>query len=264
MTFNPVFTINAAPNVRIFFEGLLMLKSTTDGVINRCDVHAVNHSTHNMFVDVSIDEAQPTYPFLRIAHNDLHSAGLEISTVTRAGTATPSDVKKYVPAPPLPTSQPFSFEDAVDFAKLHPRSTFDHGGAHAGTIRIRNGVLYTAKRQDVARLRRDPRECIDRKVASILAAGIEFNPAQTSLRLTWRSRSIDLPFGDDPLNTKYIIAIGNLCPSPPMPAVNDFGVLYNCINRPPGDDKYALDFKSCMDLTETSPRVPCIPGVDGG
>ena len=101
MPFNSIPTISANPNVRIFFEGLLMLKpepqpktkpepkteaaQEPEVANNRCDVYAINEGAHNMFVEVSIDEPQPTYPFLRLSHNDLRSDGLEISTGTPMG-----------------------------------------------------------------------------------------------------------------------------------------------------------------------------------
>ena len=151
----------------------------------------------------------------------------------------------------------------INFAKLHQASSFEKGGAHPGVIKIKNGILCAAKVQAVASLKRGT-ECQDRSVATVLAARIELLENQT-LKLAWKSNSLELPHGDISHDTKYIILIGNLCRVPPQPAENDFKHLYRCVKGVSDNDKYAPGLSNAVRIVrarfdETTARVPMHTG----
>lgn len=255
MPFDPTTQINPNPDVKIFFEGLVMLVPGQDAKSKRCDVYVINHSSeHELSVDVSVDQPQPNFPFLRLGSKVLRS-GLEISTKTPAG------VTKYVPNGGTSVPGAYGFDEAIDFNLLHPGVKPDPTGAHSGVLKIRDGVLYTVTQRDKdARLERQTecRNCVP--LSLILGASIDLGGKK--LVLDWGEDSLELPRAEDPAGTKYFIWINN---SRPVPATtNDFQHLYHGISPVATPDKFRLVFKHCGDPLETSPRVPCIPGVTGG
>ncbi len=268
MPFDPSSQVNATPDVRIFLEGLLILVPAQDATSKLCEVYAINHHSaeHELFVEVSIDEPQPTLPILRIGGKVVQS-GLEIATTAPAG------VKKFEPST-TPTAAPFSFREVMDLKALNPAATLNHGGLHPA-IKIRDGVLYSASHRtgdvSIESLNTPCRNLTD-PVSLIIGMSIDLNGR--NLRLTWGSESLELP-GDGDDGPKYIIWINNSRTAPPPPNANDFGHFYHGLNGIASRDQFSMKFRRCgTTATEqavrggrvilTTPRVPCIPADLGG
>ena len=256
--------IHSTPDIRIFFHGLLMLVPREDDLGKRCDVYVINHhdhddhsSQHELSVEVSIDQPQPSYPFLRLGSRILDS-GLEISTEAPEGvTAYNGSIG--------PDAYPLS--EAIDFGELHPGSQLNPSGAHRGVITIRDGILYTAARREAdARLVNEQLPCKDRApVGLIIGASISLNDRE--LILKWGEGDLDSlslsAKDDDGKPVKYIISISNSRSIPKKKDQSDFKHLYQVLDVDKAD-QLELQFKNCDDKTQTTPKIPCIPGIGGG
>jgi len=270
MPFDTSESINTQPNVRVFIEGLLLLRPGQEGV-NTCEIHAVDHaSDHTLSVEVFVDRPQPNYSFLNLDARDIRSRGLTI------GIQTPRGVKKYAPQSG-PAQGVYPFDEAIDFHVLHDSSVTPArpgSGIHQGLIKLKDGVLYTAahKPSEVSLWRGGT--CTDRHpVATILGASIELQ-GQEKLVMNWGSdpdENIELPLDedleDDP-NSKYIIWIRNSRRRPRPDTGNDFPHLYHGLAGVASGQQYTLEFRACTspagDPIVTTPKIPCMPGVVGG
>jgi hypothetical protein len=267
MPFDSSLQVNPTPDVRIFFEGLLILVPAQDAISKLCEVYAINHHSteHEVFVDVSIDEPQPTLPILRIGGKVIQS-GLEIATTAPAG------VKKFEPNT-TPTAAPFPFHEVMDLKVLNPSATLNPGGLHPA-IKIRDGVLYSASHRtsDVS-IESQNTTCrnLSDPLSLIIGTSIDLNGR--NLRLTWGSEYLELP-GDGDGSAKYIIWITNSRTAPPPPNANDFGHFYHGLNGVDPRDQFSMKFGRCGTkepeqargerVIFTTPRVPCIPADLGG
>jgi hypothetical protein len=257
MPFDSSPQINPNPDVRIFFEGLLILTPGQDATSKRCDVYAINHHSteHELFVEVSIDEPQPSLPILRIGRK-VAQFGLEI------GTTSPAGVMKFEPSA-APAAAPYPLREAMDLKTLHPNAQLNSAGLHP-VIKIRDVVLYTATHRDrEVRILSPQVACRDREpLALIIGANIHLNGRK--LQLTWGSDSVELPRAEDSAGAKYIIWIHNSRSVTPMIDTNDFGHFYHGLSGVARGTEFTLDFKKCSDPLLTTSRVPCIPIVSGG
>jgi hypothetical protein len=251
-------------DVRIFFEGLEILRPQQDATSKYCEVRALNHGTdHELSVDVSIDEPTPNQPFLRIG-SEVRDNGLEITTTA------PKGVKKYQPTT-TPNASPYSLLEAIDLNVLHPGVALVNMHLHKPII-IRDGILYTEKHRDRdVSLTRDgvckPRE----PLALTIGMNIHLQSGG-KLQLKWGSKVVELPIAEDNgpggVPAKYIIWINNRRPVTPATDPHDFDHYYAALDPSVGSH-FQLDFKKCGDkqtLRETpftSPRILCIPAMDG-
>lgn len=262
MPFKPTTTIAPNPDVRIFFEGLLLL--VPGGVGNKdCVIHAIHHhqaADHELSVMVSLyNEPPPSFPFLNIG-NKVIASGLEISPTT-----TPTGVKRYEPTGP-PTPE-LPLHEALDFRGLHSRAIVDNGNTHPGKITLKEGVIFSAKRELKARLERGI-TCENRgPVGTVLGAYLNFNGRE--IQIKWGPRAdelLKLPRPDDAANAKYVILITNSRPAPPPAGTNDFPHLYHGIKGVPDNEKFNLTLLlNCGEKFGLStPRIPCMPGIIDG
>ncbi len=252
------------PDVRIFFEGLLILRPQKDATSKYCEVNAINHGTdHELRVDVSIDQPEPNQAFLKIG-SEVKSKGLEITTVA------PSGVKKYEPAT-TPGTAPYSLKEAIDLNILHPGIGLDRMHLHA-PMKIRDGVLYTATHRDHDVSLTQAGVCKPGEPLALII-GMDIHLQQgAKLQLKWGSEMIELPIDDDNgpggAPAKYVIWINNGRPVTPASDPHDFDHYYFAL-VPPVRNPYKVEFKKC-GATEplnripfTSPRILCIPTTDG-
>ena len=263
MPFEPTTTITPNPDVRIFFEGLLLFEPGKGAGNKDCVVHAIHHhlaADHELSVTASLsDEPAPSFPFLNIGKKVIAS-GLEISPTT-----TPSGVKKYEPSgsptPELP------LHEAIDFHLLHSTAGVDNGNTHPGKITLKEGVIFSAKHELKGRLERGI-TCENRgPVGTILGAYLNFNGRE--IQIKWGPRAnelLKLPRPDDGANAKYVILISNSRLTPPPPDTNDFPHLYHGIKGVPDNEKFNLTLLlNCGEkFGLNTPRIPCMPGIIDG
>jgi hypothetical protein len=247
-------------DIRIFFEGLVLLTPVQENGVMYCHVRAIKHQhagEHDLVVEVGIDEPQPTLPFLRIGKKVIQK-GLRIYT------DNPQGVTRFDGT----TNKAFPFAEAIDFQVINPGHTLNQNGLHKA-ISISDGILYTAThRTDDVSIESQNTPCAPRHpVSLILGANIVLG-----------GRKCELDWGDGPFKLeqdqngepKYLIWIHN-SRSEPLMSGNDFDMFYEGLNGVDDKDKFSLKFAACGHEAEhkrvtpfTTPRIPCIPGVDGG
>lgn len=256
MPFDPSTDPIADPTIRIFFGGLLMITPTPESNFKRADVFVVeDHSTdHGLSVDVSVDEPQPTFPFLRLGNKVLRHE-------LRISKGTPQGIKKFAG-----TSQPGvdPVPPDLDFKRLHPRASVKPAAQHRAAVKITDGLLHAAKRRTSNTWLERGGVCTPCTAALVLGIRLEAS-LQDEVTLTWRDGSLVLPRPEDPIGTKYLILVDN---SRPVPAdVNDFKHLYHALDGVPTAEEFNLAFEQCPSEgigILTTPRIPCIPGTTDG
>lgn len=254
---NPV----ADYNIRIFFAGLLMLSPRPEAAFKRCDVFVVDHHApdHELSVDVSIDAPQPTFPFLRLGTKILNRQ-------LRISTGAPHGVRKFT-GTPEPGVDPISKD--LDFKFLHRQAKLKPEEQHRAVIKITDGLLHTAVRSERKAWRERNGSCTPCTAGLVLGIRLKATGEQP-LKLTWHDGVLILPRAGDLKDTRYVILVNN---SRPVPSnQNDFKHLYHALTGVSEPDQYNLHFDVCPppplppkpNPVESTPRIPCIPGVTDG
>jgi hypothetical protein len=256
MSFDPVYEVKPNPDVRIFFDGLLLLCPEQDDQRKRCDVHVHKSNHHALAVEVSVDQAQPSFPFLRLGRKQLGSR-LEITT------DRPQGVSKFVGGSAPAYVYPFC--EAIDFQTIHNNSVqVDPNGCRPGVLTLRDGVLYTAAQMSKTVSLRRNGYCKDvDSLGIIIGANVYLNGGQLFLR--WDGGEQTLPlFGGE----KYVISINNTRPFVPdnqqSGSTGDFKHYYDALTGVDRKDQFELFFEPCEISIENTDRIPCMSAVVGG
>jgi hypothetical protein len=234
-----------SPDVRIFFDGLLILSPAEQDGRTICEIELVKpHMSHKLTVEVYLaDQGDPRVPIARLVGP--LSSQLEI-TVDQ-----PSGVEAFIS--PGHTA---SLDSALDLKRLHPTASLKCQGHK---ISLDEGQLTGALPvpSPVSRKHLDGTcEDVD-PFATIVAASIELGNRQLSLRLAAESCSLAPENGEK----KYVIYVRHsrqvaLGPASPK---SDFGHYYDAVNDVVMGDRWDYFLESCNALrAENTARIPCM------
>jgi len=240
---NPNDPLPTDPEVRIFFDGLLLLRPS--GI--NCEILVVSHVDHVLTVDVFEDHAPPNVPILRFA-GPLQDP-LQMTTNAAAGVMA---------FRPTDQNDPHHFHWALDMHAQHAAADVDNSGVQRKTITVFDGVLSSALRSAAGvslRKHIDPSQCMDRGfVASLLTTDIKLNGRQFSIVA---DTSIPLPTDN---GQKYLIYVSNTrsAPGPPTGGIGDLNHYYHALRNVNPADELDLFFRRCGTTTRDTTRVPCM------
>jgi hypothetical protein len=264
-----------APDVQMFFHGLLMLVPDSSGSQCQVGVHRLSVQ-HKLSVEVRVRGAEPPDPPLLRLGGTLDSQGLSIAVDPPTGNG----VSKFVLAEGDldrfdESNDEKDFRWSVDLQKLDPLQPpilIDQSGISPSII-IKDGLFYTARRTDPAivnvKLTDPPNpETQLNRVARIIGANIYLDDGERVI-LKW--------FGDGSIQTLalpkakegntsliYFDNSPSLMPSD-KPDHSEFVEYFKVVtNATNATERFDLDFDLVGLAAHGTDRAPCMSVVVGG
>ena len=273
MPFKPSLTFPAqAPDVQIFFHGLLMLCPDAGGTLCKVGVHRLSIE-HKLSVSVRERNAEPPDPPLLRLSGPLDSTGLSIAIEPASGKG----VSQFVPTP-----EPFDrtaqgndekdFRWSVDLEKLDPAQPpiiLEQSGISPEII-IKDGIFFTAQLTDPAKLQvlltsAGSADIDLHRVARLLGANIYLDFGQIVV-LRWfadgKVQTLSLPGTQG--NRTFVVYIDNSPSLMPIgkPTHSEFIEYFKVVTNVAR--KFDLDFNLLQPSLHGSDLAPCMPTTVGG
>jgi hypothetical protein len=275
MPFKPMTAFpSGAPDVQLFFHGLLLLCPDPTGSQCRIGVHRLSVE-HRLSVDVRAKGTQlPDPPLLRLS-GTLDSMGLTIAVAPE----TNSGVSMFVPtADPFVRSDPANdlqdFRWAIDLEQLDPAQPpmiLKQSGISPGIV-VKDGIFYTARITDPAKVETklvgsgpNPIDLI--RVARIIGANIYLQEGEKVV-LTWfadgADQKLELPKIDEDLNVVIYIDNSPSLMTTNKPTHSEFVEYFKVVtNATDATRSFDIDFTPHGTHPINSDAAPCMPGVVG-
>lgn len=282
MPFTPTSDLPPDPTVRVFFNGLMIMKPSADN--RRCEVY-IHRSAPNHHLSIEIRQKRPQKPDVILMR---HLGPLAFALPTPGSPSgsppihgflvfgeTPQGVKRYLGVPGPMGER--SLLDAFNFNQFHAGKTdIDPLGARP-SLYFDDGTFYSAEitSPDV-KVRLKKGDTVVHEFPQ-LAALIGANLYNHKVFVQWRQEGIlrTLPLKRQP-GISYEIYVSNdpLFEAPPelgTPSHDELREYYKILPRVPGPEQYELHFEYPPTPTELvtakrddkgSTMIPCMPGID--
>ena len=251
MPFSTTNTLLTDPEVRVVFDGLLILSPQVISGVDACVVTTPNSSDHVLTVQVF--EYRKDQPYVPVVHLVGPTKTLELKTDKVRG------VKAFRPDD---LTHPNHFRSALEIRRIHPmalKNTTNFG------ITVTDGVLYSSllSSRPISSANHDnPANCgpYPFPLAVLLGADIKLDGAKFLPMFDG-----DLLFEPDPTK-QYLIYLSNtrIAPQPSANAKSDWEHYYHALKNVASKDKVDLYFKPCPVTTKDTTRVPCMSAVFDG
>jgi hypothetical protein len=288
MPFKPEFTFpTALPLVKVFFNGLMIVKPNADG--SECE--AFVHKTalaHELSIEIRLK--QPNRPDQTVMR---HLGPLELLAQTQSGkkhgfilttnpipNIPPSGVRAYRGAA---TTTVDPIERVVDVNLLHTGKTHVLREVGEPNIFMNDALFYCAEKTvpgleiELRNTEADTTVIPLGQISSILGANIY----ATSVNVAWREKGEVQGFpltNDIPTAAYYEVYINNDPPYVPLPPAggqphDELGEYYKLLPRVPRNEQLKLYFKKIPGQIPGTPvpaqdkgsnRLPCMTVIDSG
>ena len=286
MAFRTEFNFPATlPLVKVFFNGLMIVKPTVDG--SECEVFVhKNALDHELSIEIRLK--QPTRPDQTIMR---HLGRLELLVETSAGkkhgfilttNTNPSPgIRAYRGA--STTVDPIEDRVVFDLNMLHTGKTAVLRPAAEPSIFMNDAIFYCAEKTvpgvevELRNTETNTRVTPLGRICSILGANIY----ATSVNVAWREKGEVTSFpltNDIPTGAYYEVYINNDPPFVPLPPQNEqphdeLGEYYKILPNVPHNEQLKLYYNRIPRQIAGQPvpaedkgstRLPCMPVIDSG